>query len=56
MTRERISTVDGSIGVSDSRLHYPIVDDWIEAAESYGIERTPTTTARGPVRGPTTPS
>ena len=31
--------VDGPVGVSDSRLHYPIVDDWVKAAESYGIER-----------------
>ena len=31
--------VDGPVGVSDSRLHYPIVDDWIKAAEGFGIER-----------------
>ena len=31
--------VKGPVGVSDSRLHYPIVDDWVKAAESYGIER-----------------
>ena len=31
--------VSGPVGVSDSRLHYPIVDDWVKAAESYGIER-----------------
>jgi choline dehydrogenase len=29
----------GPVGVSDSRLHYPIIDDWIKAAEGFGIER-----------------
>jgi len=33
--------VKGPIGVSDCRLHYPIVDDWVKAAEAYGIERNP---------------
>jgi choline dehydrogenase len=31
----------GPVGVSESRLHYPIVDDWIKAAEGFGIERNP---------------
>lgn len=30
----------GPVGVSDSRIHYPIVDDWLDAAVAWGVERT----------------
>jgi choline dehydrogenase len=43
--------VKGPIGVSDSRLHYPIVDDWVKAAESYGIERNPDHNGANPGEG-----
>ena len=29
----------GPVGVSDGRLDYPIITDWVKAAESWGIER-----------------
>jgi choline dehydrogenase len=30
----------GPVGVSDSSLTYPIIDDWVKAAEAQGIPRT----------------
>ena len=30
---------DGPVGVSDSSLHYPIIDDWVQAAEANGVPR-----------------
>jgi choline dehydrogenase len=41
----------GPVGVSDSRLHYPIVDDWVKAAESFGIERNPDHNGANPGEG-----
>ena len=37
---DRWRGTDGPIGVSDSRIHYPIVDDWLKAAVACGIPRT----------------
>ncbi len=31
----------GPVSVSDNRVHYPIVDAFVEAAQSYGIPRNP---------------
>jgi len=31
----------GPISVSDGRLDYPIISDWVDAAESWGVERNP---------------
>jgi choline dehydrogenase len=31
----------GPVGVSDGRLDYPIITDWVEAAQSWGLERNP---------------
>jgi choline dehydrogenase len=31
----------GPVGVAEGRLGYPIIDDWVKAAEAWGVERNP---------------
>ena len=41
----------GPISVSHGRVHYPIVDDWIRAAESCGVPRTSDHNGENPGEG-----
>jgi choline dehydrogenase-like flavoprotein len=41
----------GPVHVSGSRIHYPIVDDWIQAAQASGIERTSDHNGARPAEG-----
>ena len=41
----------GPVGVSDGRLDYPIIGDWVKAAESAGIERNPDHNGERPGEG-----
>ena len=41
----------GPIGVSDPRVHYPIVDDWVKAASELGVPRTPDHNGEHPGEG-----
>ena len=41
----------GPVHVSGSRIHYPIVDEWIEAAAATGIERTSDHNGARPAEG-----
>lgn len=41
----------GPVGVSGSRIHYPIVDDWIRAAEAWGVPRTRDHNGENPAEG-----
>jgi choline dehydrogenase len=42
---------DGPIGVSHSRIHYPIIDDWIRAAEQTGVPRVTDHNGENPGEG-----
>jgi len=41
----------GPVGVADSRVHYPIVDDWVKAAQSWGVPRTADHNGENPGEG-----
>ena len=41
----------GPVGVSDGRLDYPIIGDWVKAAESWGLERNPDHNGENPGEG-----
>jgi choline dehydrogenase len=41
----------GPVSVSDNRVHYPIVDAFVEAAQSYGIARNPDHNGMNPGEG-----
>jgi len=41
----------GPIGVSDPRVHYPIVDAWVKAAADLGVPRTPDHNGEHPGEG-----
>ena len=41
----------GPVGVSDGRLDYPIITDWVEAAETWGVKRNPDHNGANPGEG-----
>ena len=41
----------GPVGVSDGRLAYPIIGDWVKAVESWGLERNPDHNGANPGEG-----
>src|SRR6185312_15328643 len=45
------SGASGPISVSDGRLDYPIISNWVDAAESWGLDRNPNHNGARPGEG-----